>query len=741
MNTSLIVRHKLLIAIVLLYAATAIVYSIVNPLFEAPDEVWHYGYVHWIAAGNGLSHPDDMGSAGVQQWAQEGSQPPLYYLAAGLLVSPLAQGEWNANVRYNPHSAVGNADVLGNRNHLLHGGWDDWPWPSFAFAVHLARLFSILLGAVTVTFAYLSARLLVPAWTAAAPLAAALVAFAPQFLFISASVSNDNMINAVSAAGVWLAVAIACDRLLPRWQALAMLGVLVGMAALSKLSGLLLGPLALSCLAIAAARRRSWRLLLGGGTLVVLAAAVVAGWWYWRNWHLYGDPLGLSAMFTVLPARDEVAGTSELLALAPGVWRSAWAVFGWFNITVPDWLYWLYSALALAGFGGWAWLGLCRIVRRNRDVSWLAAALLAAWTLAITAALVRWAQINYPQGRLLFPAIAAAMPLLATGLLAWSPPNGRKWLALSTGIVLAALALTIPFVWIVPAYAQPPLLAPGAVPPNSVDLPVGEHVHLLGYDYSTEPVAGGEAFDITLYWSSDVQLPADYSVFVHLVDEVGIVQAQSDSHPARGSRPTSRWQPGDVVVDQHRLLLPTGLAAPGNLRIEVGMYEYATGERLPSPEGDTLALGEVATEVQRSPAGVPNPTYISFAEKIALIGYEVGARRLRPGDELPVVLWWEGLAPMDRDYVAFVHVLLPPDAVWAQEDRMPRDGNSEAPVPTSTWAVGQTLEDRYILQIPADAPAGVYEVAIGWYDKDSYDRLAVNFDDSDVIVARVRVEP
>jgi hypothetical protein len=31
-------------------------------------------------------------------------------------------------------------------------------------------------------------------------------------------------------------------------------------------------------------------------------------------------------------------------------------------------------------------------------------------------------------------------------------------------------------------------------------------------------------------------------------------------------------------------------------------------------------------------------------------------------------------------------------------------------------------------------------VAIGWYDKDTFERLAVNFDDADVVIARVRVE-
>jgi hypothetical protein len=773
MVRSTILKHKVLLLILLLYVALACVYSVVTPLFEAPDEVWHYGYVHWIAGGNGLSHPDDRDGAGIGQWAQEGSQPPLYYLLAGLLTTPLTGSlppeAWDASVRYNPHAAVGNAAALGNRNHLLHGGWDDWPWAGLALGAHVARLLSIALGAVTVVFAWLGGRLLVAGagpgadserkrvHMAAPLLAASLVAFTPQFLFITASVSNDNLVTAVCAAGVWLAVALACGRVRLRRRTLAVLGLLVGLAALSKLSGLLLGPFALLCLGIVARRQRSWRLLLEGSVLIAGIAAAVAGWWYWRNWQLYGDPLGLSAMFAVGPARDEAAGLAELLALAPGVWRSAWAVFGWFNVTVPEWVYWLYTGLAVAAFGGWAMLLLRRLPGRHPLAGSLAAALLALWALAITAALVRWAQINYPQGRLLFPAIAAAMPLLAVGLLAWWPVAWRRAVALITGGGLALLAAAIPFLWIAPVYEPPPLLPPTAQPADTfwADIHLGEHIELVGWDVpdSFIQAAPGDVFDITLYWRTDTLLPNDYSVFVHLVDELGIVQMQDDSHPALGSRPTSRWLPGQVIVDHHRLRVPAGLAS-GRITLQVGMYDYASGERLPftfvskengerfAIEGfaDLFALSSFEVEPQRSADGIPNPTHINFGGEIALIGYDIKWRTVRPQETLPVTFWWEALGPVERDYVAFVHLVLPPDAVWAQLDRMPYAAPQNQLAPTSTWQAGAVIEDTFMVDIPPETPPGIYDVAIGWYDKDTFERLPVNFDDADIIIGRVRVE-
>lgn len=727
-----------------LYMLIACMYSALVPLFEAPDEVWHYGYVYWVADGNGLPAPEH--SDGLAQWAQEGSQPPLYYLMAGLFTRPLTQdlavGEWERSVRYNPHAAVGNAESFGNRNYLVHGTWDRWPWHGIALGAHAARLLSIALGGVTVVFTYLIGRRLAPRLEFAAVLAAALVAFNPQFLFLSASVSNDNLITAVCAVGVWLCLRIAGSRTrLPlRWPIL--LGMVVGMAALTKLSGLLLAGLAMVALAVGGRRLRSWRAWLGGSALVLVTAAAVAGWWYWRNWQLVGDPLGLAGMFAVLPAREEPLDAAGLLALAPGVWRSAWAVFGWFNVTVDEWVYWAYSLLAAVGCAGWlvvAWRGRRGRLRSGDGVDWVAAGLLLVWVAAVAAALVRWAQINYPQGRLLFPAIAAAMPLLAVGLLAWWPIRWQRWVAGTISVGMAVLAAGVPFAWIMPAYAAPPVLVEsnaGLALPNPLQEPIGDHVQLLGYSYAPEALVPGGEFDITLYWRTNAPLAEDYSVFVHLVDELGIVQAQSDSFPAQGSRPTSGWLPGTIVVDKHRVQLPQTMPGPGRLRVEAGLYRYADGGRLPTAQGDSIALGSVGTVAQTGPGGVPNPMRGVFGDKIALTGYSLDRRSLQPGESFQLDLWWEGLARMAQDYKVFVHLMLPPDAVWAQQDSQPQDGAA----PTSTWEPGQVVRDPYTITVPLDAPPGIYDVAVGLYDKNTYDRLQINNDDLPIVVARVRVE-
>jgi hypothetical protein len=133
--------------------------------------------------------------------------------------------------------------------------------------------------------------------------------------------------------------------------------------------------------------------------------------------------------------------------------------------------------------------------------------------------------------------------------------------------------------------------------------------------------------------------------------------------------------------------------------------------------------------------GVPNPLFINFEDKIALIGFDLDRRRLAPGETLQLTLWWEALTALEEDYVVFTHLVLPPDAVWAQKDSMPQGGDA----PTSTWEAGQRFEDHYALELPGMAPSGSYFIEIGLYDTENHDRLKVDFSDKGVVLAQVKV--
>ena len=90
--------------------------------------------------------------------------------------------------------------------------------------------------------------------------------------------------------------------------------------------------------------------------------------------------------------------------------------------------------------------------------------------------------------------------------------------------------------------------------------------------------------DLTLYWHAEYRMPTDYKVFVHVFDPAtGIPAAQSDAMPCNWTYPTSRWWPGEVVVDRVSIALQ-GVPA-GQYGIAVGVYDPATGTRLPLVDG------------------------------------------------------------------------------------------------------------------------------------------------------------
>ncbi len=244
-----------------------------------------------------------------------------------------------------------------------------------------------------------------------------------MFLFISASVNNDNLVILLATAILWVLVrTLRLGWLTDSWGLL--LGALLGGATLSKLSGLGLLPLTAVVLIWVAARRKAYGALLRWALWIGLPMLAISGWWYVRNWLLYGDPSGLNAMLDVVGRRPQPTTLRDLRGEFQGFRMSFWAVFGSFDILAWPWVYPLYDALV--AFGALGWVGWV-IRRRGRWPLQVITMLsvLVAWVVLVLLALIRWTSLTYAsQGRLLFPAIGALAVLVAFGLAGWLP---RRW--------------------------------------------------------------------------------------------------------------------------------------------------------------------------------------------------------------------------------------------------------------------------------------------------------------------------
>jgi len=98
-----------------------------------------------------------------------------------------------------------------------------------------------------------------------------------------------------------------------------------------------------------------------------------------------------------------------------------------------------------------------------------------------------------------------------------------------------------------------------------------EGIELLGWD--VEPGDGGR---LRLHWQVTQPLSTDYTVFVHLV-RAGQVVAQADGVPGYGFYPTTWWEPGDEIVDDH--LIDVGHDSTQR-QIVIGWYEFGSMRHL-----------------------------------------------------------------------------------------------------------------------------------------------------------------
>jgi hypothetical protein len=111
----------------------------------------------------------------------------------------------------------------------------------------------------------------------------------------------------------------------------------------------------------------------------------------------------------------------------------------------------------------------------------------------------------------------------------------------------------------------------------------GDLASLLAFTASA-PLKG-QPLELALRWRAEGRGNLDYTVFAHVESADGHLAAQHDKPPLDGQFPTSRWSAGVAFDDRHTLALPADLA-PGAYRLTLGMYDPATGQRLPVAPGD-----------------------------------------------------------------------------------------------------------------------------------------------------------
>jgi len=110
-------------------------------------------------------------------------------------------------------------------------------------------------------------------------------------------------------------------------------------------------------------------------------------------------------------------------------------------------------------------------------------------------------------------------------------------------------------------------------------------------------------------------------------------------------------------------------------------------------------------------ARITHPFTTTFAEEIELLGYDVDARAITPGETLRVALYWRARAPMRESYRVFVHVVGAENRRAGGVDVIPARGAFH----TVYWKPGDMLRDVVHIPIASDASPGKYTLQVGLY--------------------------
>jgi hypothetical protein len=455
-----------------------IAWGLITPLFQTPDEAGHVAYVQYVAetgkppvGGGRIRHfsPEERNLLSALRWKyvqrRKTNRLPgtatyrkRLQEAVDIPASSRSDGGYTTDTNNPPLYYYAAAAVY----HLS-------PWTALPDRIHVLRLLSALLAALTVLFVFLFLRELVPSTPWAWTVGALAVAFQPMFGFTSSGVTSDTILYAASA-GTFYLFALAFRRGLTTRRGVA-IGALAAVGLLSKLNmlglapGILFGLAALVLMASGDRRREAIRGALAalGVVAVPVVTYMVLNSTVWDRSLWFGTS-GVPPLSPIVPGKH-LAGGGGFLEAVSYAWqfylprlpamhpffhdyqlRQVWfngliGEFGWLELGFPQWVY--NMALAL-GFVLLALVARQLVSLRNvlRHRLWELATylVLTLGLLVLIAGTSYVARVggvtSYEQPRYLFPLLA-----LYGALIALAARGAGKRYGPAAGVLLVSIAI------------------------------------------------------------------------------------------------------------------------------------------------------------------------------------------------------------------------------------------------------------------------------------------------------------
>ncbi len=525
-----------------------------------------------------------------------------------------------------------------------------------------------------------------------------------------------------------------------RWRDLAVSGVVMGLAWLTKTPAALLVPI--GGVLVAAQTWRAWRrrhhtlpydpygpdreewekgsggeggntparfvspslpLPLSQRTLIQLTSGyvlwgVIAVATFFLFWPaMWGDPLGsLARMATEMEAYVEGHVNPNFFwgqpTGDPGIFFYPVAIF--FRIT-PGVLIGLITAAVFYFRRDWTFADL-RTRRTVRALTFF----VVVFVVAMTVPAKKFDRYVLP----IFLAldVLAALGWLAISQLPWRP-DAPAWLRRLRVISPTVALLTLAFVLhgLFTALTYPYYLT---------------YYNPLAGGSRTAPAAlfvgWGEGLDAAARWLNDQPGSENFRVAAWYADGPFSYFSDSQAVPMGYNSPLS-WLDTDYAVtyvNQWQRQLPSPEA--------VAWFESQPPAYEVNKDGLTLARVYDLRDTLLPPfIDLNTAPAADFGGALRLIGVELPQAQMAPGEEQLVTFYLQALAPMATNYNALVRLIAPDGSEVWRADGWPWGA------PTSAWPVREVRPDGHTLAIPADAAPGLYQLVLAFYDPATLDPL------------------
>ena len=562
------------------FVVLALGYSFAIPLGEASDEVPHWAYVQYLREHRTL--PKSEGAV-----VGESHQPPLYYLIGALATSWIPTQDFP--IIANPDFVL---DDPQTPNVLLHTRREAFPYRDVPLAWRLVRVLSIVMGAVTVWTTWRLAREILPDRAEIALGAAAFVAFLPGFVASSAVVNNDNLIVMLASLTILQVVRIARRQLV--WREMLLLGVLLGLAPLTKLSGLVLWLFTAGVFFFLAVATRRWKAIAIHAALAFGIGIVILAPWVLYNLVRNGDPFGWSVVLATTEVRQTAMTWDDWAFYVRGMYSSFWGRFGGVvHLSVPDAVYAALGALGILALVGW--VAHARATRRrfDRGARLLLASFTWLWAILL-AAHIRWTLVvgGTDQARQIYP----GLPLLAIVLVAgwgWLFESRRRTMLAVWSVASAAFAFAV-LIYLRSVFAAPLQDVRALAPLGGANRPADFEglIRVLDYRVDRTQVAPGDALTVQVYWQALADPFENYWLLLQLIGKEGAI-ANKEGVPSAGRLTTDWWKAGQGFASRHTLVIPSEVV-PGTYTLQLGLHPFGRWEWLPVNGREMLGLETIS---------------------------------------------------------------------------------------------------------------------------------------------------